>query len=123
MARFCHSITNKSHSDPILPAALADSNIKFTNVLNHQVGGHTSGGWCIWPNNMLPVGEMVTKTGVGHARFTGTAINIDHVHSLSSVLLTNRVCNPDVGNEFRTLRRAVFDALHGAFCGDKGVLC
>ena len=113
LARFCHTITNGqsfSVSSPFGPATVRQM---FTNAIPERIGGQTI-GWFIFPNDMLPAGDLVSKNAIGHSGFTGTAIIIDPEYQLCSILLTNRVCRKDDGILFGHLRRRIFNAVLGS---------
>jgi len=113
-ALFCHSITFASQSKVSSPLSSGIRNKIFANALAESIGGHTLGGWFIRPNLMLSAfaaTHSTTKAAIGHSGFTGVAIIIDPCYELCSVLLTNRVCNPEDVTVFGTLRRSVFAAV------------
>lgn len=113
LARFCHTITpgQSFHANsPFSPPVVQQM---FANAIHERIGGQTI-GWFIFPNDMLPAGDLVSKNAIGHSGFTGTAIIIDPDYQLCSVLLTNRVCRKDDGVLFRHLRRRVFNAVMGS---------
>lgn len=112
-ARFCHSITIGGVAGQELPFSPAVIKRMFANAIPEQIGGHTI-GWFIFPNDMMPGGDLVSNAAIGHSGFTGTAIIIDPEHELCAVLLTNRVCSEDDGTRFRHLRRKVFNAVLGS---------
>lgn len=114
MARFCHSVTDKCQESAFYASIQADWNNLFANALPDNLGGHSLGGWFVWPNDMLP-GNTIFKNGIAaHTGFTGTAIIFDLQSEMCSVMLTNRVCIVGDGVEFRALRRKIFDAVLGA---------
>jgi CubicO group peptidase (beta-lactamase class C family) len=76
----------------------------FENLIDPNIGGH-SAGWFINPNEMLPCGDILSTQAIGHTGFTGTSIVIDVACDLFVILLTNRVCMPDDGADFRNTRR------------------
>ncbi|MCE5198160.1 MAG: serine hydrolase domain-containing protein [Armatimonadota bacterium] len=113
LALFCHSVTFKNNLSIIPPLGSAVMQQIFSNALPESVGGQTL-GWFIYPNEMMPGGDFVSKSAIGHSGFTGTAVVIDPKYELYMVFLTNRVCRNDDGKAFRNLRRRVFNAILGA---------
>lgn len=112
LARFCHNITPWASMDGESPFSLPVRRRMMANAIPERIGGQSI-GWFMFPNDMLPAGDLVSKNAVGHSGFTGTAIVIDPDYELCAVLLTNRVCRDDDGLAFRHLRRRVFNAVLG----------
>ncbi len=113
LARFCHNITvgaDHGEDSPFSPPVLRRM---FANAIPERIGGQSI-GWFMFPNDMLPGGDLVSKNAIGHSGFTGTAIIIDPDYDLCAVLLTNRVCRDDDGTAFRHLRRRIFNAVLGS---------
>jgi CubicO group peptidase (beta-lactamase class C family) len=74
------------------------------------VGGHSI-GWFTPPNGMLPRGDCLDDTTFGHTGFTGTMI-INNVSSgVVTILLTNRVMNPEDNGGTARVRRRVLNAV------------
>jgi len=113
LARFCHAIAAPGGGGSDSPFSPPVVERMFSNALPEHVGGQTI-GWFIFPNDMLPAGDLVSKRAIGHSGFTGTAIIIDPHQGVCAVLLTNRVCRDDDGTEFRHLRRRVFNGVLGS---------
>ena len=88
----------------------AAARLAFENLIDPRIGGHTA-GWFIYPNEMLPSGDLLSKQTIGHTGFTGTSVVIDPASDLFVVLLTNRVCRDDDGAEFRRTRRLFHNAV------------
>ncbi|MEN6372324.1 MAG: serine hydrolase domain-containing protein [Armatimonadota bacterium] len=78
--------------------------LMFRNMLDPSTGGHTA-GWFIYPNMMLPGGDLLPSGTIGHTGFTGVSIVIDATCDIFVILLTNRVCRTDDGMEFRKTRK------------------
>ncbi|MEN6520732.1 MAG: serine hydrolase domain-containing protein [Armatimonadota bacterium] len=78
--------------------------LMFRNLLDPSIGGHTA-GWFIYPNAMLPDGNLQSSGTIGHTGFTGVSMAIDDTCDIFVILLTNRVCRADDGMEFRITRR------------------
>lgn len=113
LARFCHMVTDDKDTCALRLFNAPVLKRMFTNALPESIGGQTI-GWFIFPNDMLPGGDLVSKNAIGHSGFTGTAIIIDPDNNLCITLLTNRVCSNDDGTSFRHLRRRMFNAVIGS---------
>ena len=113
LARFCHAVTFGPFAGDELPFSPPALRLIFANAIDERIGGQTI-GWFISPNDMLPAGDLVSKSAIGHSGFTGTAIIIDPGNELCAVLLTNRVCRDDDGTAFRHARRRIFNAVLGS---------
>ena len=88
---------------PQLLSPLALDKMKRSQIPD-AVGGH-SVGWFTAANAMLPKGDFLSDQCYGHTGFTGTTLLIDPVHSLTLILLTNRVYYPHDGAPALRLRR------------------
>jgi CubicO group peptidase (beta-lactamase class C family) len=116
LARFCHSITRESSSWPESPFSPPVVRRMFANAIPERIGGQTI-GWFVFPNDMLPAGDLVSRNAIGHSGFTGTAVVIDPDYDLCVVLLTNRVCREGDGVAFSHLRRRILNAVLGSIVG------
>lgn len=113
LAKFCHSVTRNRSADHNMPLNVPVIETMFVNAIPESVGGQTL-GWFIFPNDMLPGGDFVSKAAIGHSGFTGTAIIIDPKYAMFAIMLTNRVCKDDDGLAFRSLRRRFYNTIVGA---------
>ncbi|MGQ9455299.1 MAG: serine hydrolase domain-containing protein [Armatimonadota bacterium] len=116
LARFCRAVVPSAKRVENSPFSSPSVARMFANAIPESIGGQTI-GWFIYPNEMLPAGDLVSRRAIGHSGFTGTAVIIDPEFDLFVILLTNRVCRGDDGTEFRHLRRRLFNAVLGSiFC-------
>ncbi|HET6382191.1 MAG TPA: serine hydrolase domain-containing protein [Armatimonadota bacterium] len=93
----------------------AAANLMLTNQIDPAVGGHSIGLFT-FPNLMLPRGDLLPRSSVGHTGFTGTSLVLAPELDCGAVLLTNcLVHSSDKGAFFRTRRR--FHTLVGAAIG------
>lgn len=113
LARFCRAIMPSAKHVENSPFSVPSVTKMFTNAIPESVGGQTI-GWFIYPNEMLPAGDLVSRRAIGHSGFTGTAVVIDPEFDLFVILLTNRVCREGDGTEFRHLRRRLLNAVLGS---------
>ena len=110
IARYCSCVMFDNMYLPIIKPMI--DNV-IANKLTKSVGGQTY-GWYIYPNHLMPGGDILSKHAIGHTGFTGTMAIIDPDNELFIVLLTNRVCNNNDGLQFRNIRKKLINAIHGA---------
>lgn len=80
------------------------------NQIDPAIGGHTA-GWFVYPNDMIPAGDLSSIQAIGHTGFTGTSVVVDPVCDLFVILLTNRVCNSVNPTDFSKSRRLFYNAV------------
>ncbi len=78
-----------------------------------SIGGHSI-GWFTADNDMLPAGDLMSRSAFGHTGFTGTMIVADPGRELVLVLLTNRVYYPGDNHAVSLLRRHVANVVSSA---------
>lgn len=81
-----------------------------------EIGGHSI-GWFAYPNGMLPRGDLFDQTTFGHTGFTGTMIVCNPTTEVVTILLTNRVMNPNDAGGMANVRRRVLNAVASAIIG------
>lgn len=113
LAAFCSAAMRWPDCVQSNPFGSAMTNLMFHNAIPESIGGQSM-GWFTYPNDMLPGGDLVSRSAIGHSGFTGTAILLDPQHDLATVFLTNRVIRSDDGTTFRHLRRRVMNAIFGS---------
>lgn len=79
----------------------------------NSIGGHSI-GWFTADNDMLPAGDLMSRSAFGHTGFTGTMIVADLDRELVLVLLTNRVYFPGDNRAVSLLRRHVANVVSSA---------
>ena len=90
----------------------AAARLMLTNQIDSTLGGQTYGLFAV-PNGMLPRGELLPHSAVGHTGFTGTSVVIVPEWQLAAVLLCNSLAHsPDKTDFLRT--RRLFHTLVGA---------
>ena len=93
--------------------------LMIENQVDPEIGGH-SFGFFTHPNLMLPRGDILPLTSVGHTGFTGTSLVLSPDEGLSVALLTNCLhFRQDKTAFFRTRRQ--FHNLVGVWAGSSAV--
>ena len=115
VSKFAAAVLGRGESSAGRVFSPAAAGLMLTNQINPDVGGHSIGLFT-FPNLMLPRGDLLPRSSVGHTGFTGTSIVLAPEVDCGAVLLTNcLVHSSDKSTFFRTRRR--FHTLVGAAIG------
>lgn len=111
---FCQKEAERRMVPTILP--ILTTRLATRNQIP-EIGGHSI-GWFTYPNGMLPRGDQFSTETFGHTGFTGTLLMHDPTCGVTTLLLTNRVYNPNDGSPFLRLRWLYANAIAGAIVRD-----
>lgn len=105
LARFCQMLLRGGEG------VLGEMTVEqmFRNQIT-GIGGQ-SFGWFTHPNDMLPRGNLLPESCIGHSGFTGTALLLNRQPEFFIVLLSNRVYHAYEGDRWLPYRRRILNAV------------